>query len=248
MSFRILMGTIAATASICAQSATVDWRAGSGSNGQQFTISSGTTDQGALTLGLRAIERGVGPVTPVGNVYAANLGLATGSLTRAWWNFDVYAGLTGVGTLAGLSALTLGITTLGGSTPASASFNLLNGTLRAAIDCHVIGCVNGSPVNPDAMVIDLVAGNDGPGSATADMGHFYNASQNPTFAPWFAPFDVNNDGIYNFTLTAIDRSGQSVQTSMSVNAGNVVPEPGSLALFGLALAGLAASGALRRKI
>lgn len=248
MNLRILIGVIASTASICAHAATVDWRAGSGSNGQQFTVTSGTTDQGALTLGLRAIERGVGPVTPVGNVYAANLGLATGSLTRAWWNFDVYAGLSGNGTLAGLSSLTLGITTLGGSTPALASFDLLNGTLRAAIDCHVIGCVNGSPVNPDATVPDLGAGNDGALSATADKAHFYNASQNPTFAPWFAPFDMNNDGIYNFTLSAVDRSGQSVQTLMSVNVGNFVPEPDSLALFGVALAGLVASASRRRKI
>lgn len=249
MKFTPALLVAALAACSLAQAAVVDWRQGSGNTGQHFTtdtdavtFTGGAT--GTLELGLRAIQRGVGTITPTGSEYAANLGAATGAPTRAWWNFDIYAGLSGGGSLAGLQSLTLGISTIGGSAPTAASFDLLDAALRAAIDCHVIGCVNGSPVNPDSTVPDLVSGNDGAASATADAAHFYNASQNPTFAPWFSSFNFNASALYDFTLTAVDVQGNTVSTAMRVNVGNFVPEPGSLALAGLALAGLAT---LRRR-
>lgn len=246
----LVVAALLAGAAHLAAAATVDWRQGSGNSGKEFTVSSGAVTlagdtEANLTLGLRAVQRNVGTITPTGNVYAANAGFAAGSTTRAWWNFDIFAGLN-TGFLSTLSALTLQITTVGGSAPSASSFNLLDSTLRASIDCHVIGCVNGNPVNPDALVADLGPGNDG--APVRDAALFYNASQNATFAPWFSGFDVNQSALYNFTLTAVDARQQSLSTSMQVNVGNfvgTVPEPGSLLLVAGALLGLAASA--RRK-
>ena len=231
-----------------AQAATVDWRQGSGNTGQDFTIGAGAvvfaSGTGNLTVGLRATQRNIGTIVPVGNEYAVNAGPSI-QLNRAWWNFDIYAGLTnttGVPTLAGLSELSLAINSIGGSAPSAASFDLLAPVLRGAIDCHVTGCVNGNPVNPDATVGDITPGaNDGPASATANAARYYNASQNATFAPWFNGFDMNLPAAYDFTITARDSQGNVVSSQMRVNVGRFIPEPGSLALVGLALLGAVAA-------
>ena len=53
------------------------------------------------------------------------------------------------------------------------------------------------------------------------------------------------DGTYNFFLSASDASGQVARTDIQIIVGQggaaVVPEPASLALIGVALAGLAVS-------
>lgn len=240
-------------ASMVAQAATVDWRQGTGNTGANFTVASDIMNfanggTGTLTLGLRAVQRNVGTIVPVGDVYHVAAG-ASSSPNRAWWNFDIFAGLDpltvndgfdlfDVVTLGSLSSMTLQINTIGGSAPAAASFDLLDSTLRSAIDCHVSGCVNGAPFNPDAGVLDT-------SPDVQNASRYFNASQNAVFAPWFTAFDMNRSGIYDFTLSAVDQTGNAVSTSMRVNVGNYVPEPGSLALAGLSLALLAAS--IRRR-
>jgi len=228
-----IQGTALAVALVAANAAmadtTVDWRQGSGNTGAHFTTA---TDQfGAaapldIELGLRAVQRNVGTVTPSGNTYVVQPG-PSGQPTRAWWNFDIHVDYEGV--IADLDSLTLDISTGNGSPPASGPFDLL--ALRAFIDCHVAGCANGPPSNPDAQ-----------GGADAD--HFFQASQNPTFAPWFqAPFDMFRPGTYTFTLTATEGQ-ESVSTSIDVF---VVPEPTSMVLFGTALAAFGFASSRRRK-
>lgn len=229
LSKHLAVSALFCLAAVASQAATVDWRQGSGNTGQNFTVSTGSLDLGGpsastVTLGLRAVQRGVGTITPVGIEYAANAGPSSAA-NRAWWNFDIYAASVG-GELDDLLSLTLSISSLGGSAPSAPSFNLLDSTLRGAIDCHTTGCISGAPNNPDAQ------------GSTADPAHFYNASQNPTFAPWFSGFDMNLAGIYTFTLTAVARNQETVSTTMRVNVGNYVPEPLSLLLVASALLGV----------
>ena len=74
----------------------------------------------------------------------------------------------------------------------------------------------------------------------------FQASENLGFAYWGQAFDPFATGTYSFTLRAYDHNNPTVlaaQTSIDVvvRGGQAVPEPGSIALAGLALAGLAAT-------
>jgi PEP-CTERM motif len=205
---------------------TVDWRQGSGNTGAHFTTSDGVLDELDIQLGLRAIQRNVGTVTPTGNVYLVEPGPGA-QLNRAWWNFDIHVQYEGA--IADLDSLTLDISTGSGSPPGLTPFDLL--VLRPAIDCHVLNCANPAPTNPDA------GGDEHP-------ENFFQASQNPTFAPWFqAPFDMFRPGTYTFTLTATEGQ-ESISTSIDVF---VVPEPATMSLFGTALAAFGFASRRRRK-
>lgn len=86
-------------------------------------------------------------------------------------------------------------------------------------------------------------------SAAADYASLLsqnNVAQNSWKPHWYMPgFDPTVDGTYNFFLAAYDGTREVARTDIQIIVGAggaaVVPEPGSLALAGLALAGLAAA-------
>lgn len=96
------------------------------------------------------------------------------------------------------------------------------------------------------------ASGNGGGTKAADLAAYQaliannNVAQNSWKAHWFVPFfDPTVDGTYNFFLAAYDGTAELARTEIQIIVGDggaaQVPEPASLALAGLALAGLAAS-------
>jgi hypothetical protein len=192
---------------------------GTGGVNAGFTILDATnSDSSSLELGLSAILRHVGPITPTGNDYTVPLGTSGGD---ALWNFN-FSVYTGTDTL---SDYTYSLTITDQVTAATYTFD--PATLLPD-NSYWSGGASGSETSP--------------GSLSADDG--FQNSENLSFAFLQVPlsFNPNSTDPYLITLAATPTDSTSVDAvSIEVNQpASAVPEPGSISIAtgGLFLLGI----------
>lgn len=199
---------------------------GSGNSNSHFTVDK----TGNIETGLSAIERFIGPYTPIGSTYFVPTGPTTvpGKTGTDWgFVFSVNLNAAGTGTLK-LSdvAATLSMQDIGKGT--SGSFNPMlipdNSEFGAGGKCvPSILCnpaQNYAFQNSEALSFAAIAG----------------ALGDPLF-------DLNADDTYVFTLSTSNSSGLLSSDRMTVVAGKGaqnVPEPITLSLFSVGALGMAA--------
>lgn len=215
MVLSIVVMLVSAGSSSAATSTIPTWNVGSGQPQDNFLLDSYQAFPGGmLELGQRTIHRqSATPVPVTGNTYtvwsgyqtAGEFGAPVTNMARNRWNFDYH--IYYAGGFANLDSLTMTITSPLGNTVTAPFFDM-----KVANNDNVTGAQPypmGDSMNPAFYIQD---------------------SQNPVFAPWFvATFDMNVEGLYTFTLTAVEGSTTASQTMFV----NVIPAPGATALLGL---------------
>lgn len=206
---------------------------GSGNINSHFSV---TTENG-IEIGQQALQRFIGPVTPIGNLYTVDIGPTTVlGKTGSWWGFvfSVNLGSTGLH----LSDVNATLTMTDAVKGTTGSFNLQLIPDNAGFDGSAFNAafLNAATdiafQNSEALSFASIAG------ALGDPG-----------------YDINANDTYTFTLD-VDRIDCPVsvavcdlnlaQNTIVVQAGTgaPVPEPFSIALFG---AGLLGMGFVRRQ-
>ena len=203
---------------------------GTGNINSGFTV----VQSGGVELGLEAIERYVGPVTPSGDTYDVATGNTTvAGETGAYWGVVFSVNTNYLGTSS---------TTLANITPSLTLTDVNNGTTQG-FNLLLI---------PDNSLYGS-SGVCSPQSACGSLSNYY-AFQNsealsfPAVAAALGDpgYDVNANDTYDFTLSLRegDRTLASDSIVVQAGTGTPVPEPFTLSLFG---AGLAGAAALRRR-
>jgi hypothetical protein len=199
---------------------------GAGNSNSHFNVS--TT--GSVEIGLSAITRFLGPVTPTGNEYDVATGATSvpGKTGSAWgFVFSVNLNSDGNGAL-NLSDITTKLTLNDVGLGTTGFFDLL-----AIPDNSLYG--TGGTCSPS-----IICG------ASTNYFAFQN-SEALSFAAVAAAlndpgYDMNADDTYIFTLEAFNQAGALLgSNTINVVAGRgaAVPEPLTLSLFGAGFAGLA---------
>jgi len=198
---------------------------GAGNSNSHFNVS--TT--GSVEIGLSAITRFIGPVTPTGNEYDVATGATSvpGKTGSSWgFVFSVNLNADGNGAL-NLSNITTKLTLNDVGLGTTGFFDVLaipdntlygtGGTCTPSITCTTANYF--AFQNSEALSFAAVA------AALNDPG-----------------YDMNADDTYIFTLEAFNQAGALLgSNTINVVAGKgaAVPEPLTLSLFGAGFAGLA---------